>query len=68
MPTSRISICVLNVPISLVRLDLENVTSLNGEPLSVSLGKSSMKFTIESRVFPFEAHVISGLTYDVILG
>lgn len=67
MPTSRIIICVLNVANSLVRLDLENVTSVNGEPLSV-LGKSSMKFTIESRVFPFEAHVISGLTYDVILG
>lgn len=67
MPTSRIIICVLNVANSLVRLDLENVTSVNGEPLSV-LGKFSMKFTIESRVFPFEAHVISGLTYDVILG
>lgn len=52
---------------NLVHPDLENVTSVNGEPLSV-LGKAMIKFTIESEVFPFQSHVISGLTYDVILG
>ena len=43
------------------------VTTVNGFPLK-SLGKTLVKFVIQSQVFPCEAHVIEGLTYDVILG
>ena len=43
------------------------VTSVDGFPLKI-LGKALMKFDIQSEVFPCEAHVIEGLTYDVILG
>ena len=45
----------------------EGVTSVNGCRLA-TLGKSSMKFVIDSQVLPFEAHVIQDLAYDVILG
>ena len=43
------------------------VTSVDGFPLKI-LGKALMKFDVQSEVFPCEAHVIEGLTYDVILG
>ena len=43
------------------------VTSVDGFPLKF-LGKALMKFDVQSEVFPCEAHVIEGLTYDVILG
>ena len=34
----------------------------------VTLGKSLFPFVIDSKVFPFEAHVIQDLTFDVIIG
>ena len=43
------------------------VTSVDRFPLKI-LGKALMKFHVQSEVFPCEAHVIEGLTYDVILG
>ena len=52
---------------SLDRPSPEGVTSVNGCRLA-TLGKSSMKFVIDSQVLPFEAHVIQDLAYDVILG
>lgn len=45
----------------------EVVTTANGFPLKI-LGKTLVKFVIHSEVFPCEAHVIEGLTYDIILG
>ena len=47
--------------------DSESVTSVNGSCLTI-LGKSSMKFVIDSHEFPFEARMIENLSYDVILG
>ena len=47
--------------------DSESVTTVNGSCLTI-LGKSPMKFVIDSHEFPFEAHVIENLSYDVILG
>ena len=43
------------------------ISSVNGNLLN-SLGKTTMRFIIQSELFPFEAHVIEDLTYDVILG
>ncbi|KAL9979865.1 hypothetical protein ACROYT_G017589 [Oculina patagonica] len=45
----------------------EIVTTVNGCPLKL-LGKALVKFVIHSEVFIFEAHVIEGLNYDIILG
>ena len=47
--------------------DSECVTTVNGSSLTI-LGKSPMKFVIDSHEFPFEARVIENLSYDVILG
>ena len=47
--------------------DSESVTTINGSCLTV-LGKSPMKFVIDSHEFPFEACVIENLSYHVILG
>ena len=47
--------------------DSESVTTVNGSCLTI-LGKSPMKFVIDSHEFPFEARVIENLSYDVILG
>ena len=49
------------------RPDSESVTTVNGSCLTI-LGKSPMKFVIDSHEFPFEARVIENLSYDVILG
>ena len=46
---------------------LQNITSVNGGILK-TLGKTMMRFGIQSEIFPFEAYVIKNLTYDVILG
>ena len=46
--------------------DSESVTTVNGSCLTI-LGKSPMKFVIDSHEFPFEARVIENLSYDVIL-
>ena len=47
--------------------DSESVTTVNGSCLTI-LGKTPMKFVIDSHEFPFEARVIENLSYDVILG
>ena len=47
--------------------DSESVTTVNFSCLTI-LGKSPMKFVIDSHEFPFEARVIENLSYDVILG
>ena len=47
--------------------DSESVTTINGSRLTI-LGKSPMRFVIDSHEFPFEAHMIENLSYDVILG
>lgn len=47
--------------------DSESVTTVNGCHLT-TIGKSSMEFVIDSRVFPFEARLIEDLLSDVILG
>ena len=55
---------------SFVKLDdsaSEAVTSVDGRRL-FTLGKVSVEFVINSHSFPFEAHVIENLAYDVILG
>lgn len=52
---------------SLDSSDSGNITSVNGNLLD-SLGKTTMRFEIQSEEFPFEAHVIENLTYDIILG
>ena len=49
------------------RPDSASVTTVNGSRLTI-LGKSPMKFVIDSHEFPFEARVIENLSYDVILG
>ena len=49
------------------RPDSESVTTVNGSCLTI-LGKSPIKFVIDSHEFPFEARVIENLSYDVILG
>ena len=49
------------------RPDSVSVTTVNGSCLTI-LGKSPMKFVIDSHEFPFEARVIENLSYDVILG
>ena len=49
------------------RPDSESVTTVNGSCLTI-LGKTPMKFVIDSHEFPFEARVIESLSYDVILG
>ena len=43
------------------------VTSVSGRSL-VTLGKLMFSFVIDSEIFPFEAHVIQDLTFDVIIG
>ena len=45
----------------------ESVTTVNGSCLTI-LGKSLMKFVIDSHEVPFEARVIENLSYEVILG
>ena len=52
---------------SLDNYDSGGISSVNGNLLN-SLGKTTMRFIIQSELFPFEAHVIEDLTYDVILG
>ena len=52
---------------SLDSSDSGSITSVNGDRLD-SLGKTTMRFEIQSEEFPFEAHVIENLTYDIILG
>ena len=47
--------------------DSGGISSVNGNLLNC-LGRTTMRFEIQSEVFPFEAHVIENLTYDVILG
>ena len=47
--------------------DSGSATTANGSCLTI-LGKSPMKFVIDSHEFPFEARVIENLSYDVILG
>ena len=47
--------------------DSESVTTVNGSCLTI-LGKTPIKFVIDSHEFPFEARVIENLSYDVILG
>jgi len=46
---------------------VEDITSVNGNRLS-ALGKTSIQFVIQSKVFPFVTYVIKDLSYDVILG
>ena len=43
------------------RPDSESVTTVNGSCLTI-LGKSPMKFVIDSHEFPFEARVIENLS------
>ena len=50
---------------SLDNSDSGGISSVNGGLLN-SLGKTTMRFEIQSEVFPFEAHIIENLTYDVI--
>ena len=45
----------------------ESATTVNGSCLTI-VGKSLMKFVIDSHEFPFEARVIENLSYDVIRG
>ncbi|PFX16680.1 Retrovirus-related Pol polyprotein [Stylophora pistillata] len=51
----------LSVPAS------ENVTTVNGSLLT-TIGKTSMEFVIDSRIFNFEVCVIEDLSFDIILG
>ncbi|PFX22079.1 Transposon Ty3-I Gag-Pol polyprotein [Stylophora pistillata] len=45
----------------------ENITTVNGCRLT-TIGKTSMEFVIDSRIFTFEVCVIEDLSFDVVLG
>ncbi len=59
--------CLSQVCPDLNTSSVQDITSVNGNRLNI-LGTITMKFVIESEIFPFETYVIKDLSYDVILG
>lgn len=56
-----------NISLNLGPLNHDSVTRVDGCLLKV-IGRVMLPFAIDSKIFPFEAHVIKDLTSDVILG
>ena len=59
--------CASNISLNLGPPNHDSITTVDGCLLKVS-GTVMLPFTIGSKTFPFEAHVIQDLTSDVILG
>ena len=59
--------CLCHAYPTLDTSSFDSVTSVSGCPL-VAIGRTSMPFVIESKVFLAEVHVIEDLAYSVIIG
>ena len=59
--------CSSNISLNLGPPNHDSITTVDGCLLKV-IGRVMLPFAIDSKIFPFEAHVIQDLTSDVILG
>ena len=59
--------CASNLSLNLGPPNHDSITTVDGCLLKV-IGRVMLPFAIDSKIFPFEAHVIQDLTSDVILG
>ena len=59
--------CASNISLNLGPPNHDSITTVDGCLLKV-IGRVMLPFAIDSKIFPFEAHVIQDLTSDVNLG